>query len=71
MKVNFIVVNTFFPYTSILVWPWLYAMGVVPSLLQVKVKFHIEEGVVEVRGDQKVAHQCLAVAINHEIKQKG
>ena len=49
--VNFIVVNVFSPYTSILVWPRLHAMGVVPSSLQVKVKFCIEEGVVEVRDD--------------------
>lgn len=43
-------------------------MGAVPSILHVKVKFPTEEGVVVMRGDQKVACQCLVAVINHEIK---
>ena len=45
-------------------------MGAIPSMLHMKVKFPIEDGIVVVRGDQRVARQCLVVAINHEIKQK-
>ena len=70
VMVNFIVVNGFSPYTSILGRSWIHAMGAVPSTLHMKVKFPTEVGVAVVRGDQQVAQQCLVVAINHEIKLK-
>ena len=50
VMVTFIVVNSFSPYTTILGRPWIHAMGVVPSTLHVKVKFHIEQGVAVARG---------------------
>ena len=34
------------------------------------IKFPMEDGVAVVRADQKMARQCLVVAINHKIKQK-
>lgn len=46
--VNFVVVNSFFPYTAILSKPWIHAMGVVPSTLHVKVKFHADHGITVV-----------------------
>lgn len=52
VMVNFIVVNSFSPYTAILGWPWIHVMGAMPSTLHVKVKFHAEQGVAMVRGDQ-------------------
>lgn len=55
VKVNFIVTNAFSPYTTILGWPWIHAMRVVPSTLHQKVKFPTKDGVVVVRADQKVA----------------
>ena len=70
VMVNFIVVNAFSPYTSILGRSWIHAMGAVPSTLHMKVKFLTEVGVAVVRGDQQVARQCLVAAINHEIKLK-
>ena len=70
VMVNFIVVNAFCPYTSILGRPWIHAMGAVPSTLHMKVKFPIEVGVVVVRGDQQVARQYLVMTINHEIELK-
>ena len=70
MIVNFIVVNSFSSYTVILGWPWIHAMGAVPSTLHVKVKFHTKQGIAIVRGDQQVARQCLVAAVNREIKQK-
>jgi len=33
VKVNFLVVNNFSPYTGILERPWIYAMGTMPSTL--------------------------------------
>lgn len=68
--VNFIIVNAFFSYTAIPVQLWIHDMGAVASTLHVKVNFLTKEAVVVMKGDQKVAHQCLVVAINHEIKQK-
>lgn len=53
--VNFIVVNSFSPYIMIIGRPWIHAMGAVPSTLHVKLKFHTEQGIAVVRGDQKVA----------------
>ena len=49
---NFIVVHAFSPYTTILGRLWVHAMGVVPSTLHGKVKFHIEGGIAIVRGYQ-------------------
>ncbi|XP_075665983.1 uncharacterized protein LOC142635777 [Castanea sativa] len=45
MEVNFIVVNAFSPYTTILGNPWIHVMGAVPSTLHQKFKFPSENGV--------------------------
>ena len=68
VMVNFIVVNAFSPHIEILARPWIHAMGVVPSTLHVKVKFHTEGGIAIVREDQQVARQCLVAVVNREIK---
>lgn len=70
VMITFIVVDSFLPYTAILGRLWIHAMGVVPSTLHVKVKFHTEQGIATVRGNQQVARQCLVAPINQEIKQK-
>ena len=70
VMVTFIVVNSFSLYTTILGRRWIHAMGVVPSTLHVKVKFHTEHGIATVRGNQQVARQCLVAIVNREIKQK-
>ena len=62
--VTFIVVNSFSPYMAILGRPWIHAMGAIPLTLHMKVKFRMERGVATVRGNQKVARQCLA-AVAH------
>ncbi|XP_075655076.1 uncharacterized protein LOC142625277 [Castanea sativa] len=54
VMVNFIVVGYFSPYTTILGRPWIHAMEVVPSTLHVKVKFHTDQRIAVVRGDQQV-----------------
>ena len=64
VMINFIVVNSFSPYTAILGRPWIHEMGAVPSTLHVKVKFHTEHGIATVRGNQQMARQCLVAAIN-------
>ena len=50
--VAFIVVASFSPYIAILEKPWIHAMGAVPSILNVKVKFCIKQGITIVRGGQ-------------------
>lgn len=65
--VNFIVVNSFSLYTAILGRPWIHAIGVVLSILHVKVKFHTEQGIAVVRGDHQVTRQCLVAAINRAL----
>ena len=39
VEVNFIVVDTYSPYTAIVGRPWLHTLGVVASSLHQKVKF--------------------------------
>ena len=67
--VTFIVVASLSPYTTILGRPWIHAMEAVPSILHVKIKFRIEQGVVVVRGSLQVDRQCLVAAIDWKNKQ--
>ena len=69
VKVIFIVVNSFSPYTAILGRPWIHAMKAVPSTLHVKLKFPTEQGIAVVRGCQQMARRCLVAAANWEGKQ--
>ena len=64
VMVTFIVVALFSPYTAILGRPWIHALGAVPCIFHVKVKFCIEQGITIVRGNQQVARQCLVAAVN-------
>ena len=66
---TFIVVKSFSPYTAILGRPWIHAMGAIPSTLHMKVKFRTERGVATVRGNQKIARQCLITATHWKDKQ--
>ena len=69
--VTFIVVRSFLPYTTILGRPWIHAMKAIPSTLHVKVKFPTEYGVAVVRGNQRVARQCLVAAVRWKSEQLG
>ncbi|XP_050266130.1 uncharacterized protein LOC126709798 [Quercus robur] len=69
--VTFIVVRSFSPYSVILGRPWIHAMKAVPSTLHVKVKFPTEYGVAVVRGNQRVARQCLVAAVRWKSEQLG
>ena len=50
VKVNFIVINAYSPYTAIVGRPWLHAMGAVPSTLHLKVKYLFGDRVRELVG---------------------
>ena len=67
VEVNFIVVDTYSPYTAIVDRPWLHTLGVVASSLHQKVKFPSEDQVLEIRGCQPIARQCVVAAVSHQL----
>ena len=66
VEVDFIVVNSYSPYTAIVARPWLHALGAVSSTLHQKVKYPSEGLVKEILGNQSVARQCMVAAILHK-----
>ena len=67
VEVNFIVVDTYSPYTAIVGRPWLHTLGAVTSSLHQKVKFPSRDQVLEIRGCQFTARQCVVAAISHRL----
>ena len=63
VEVDFIVVDSYSPYTAIVARPWLHALGAVSSTLHEKVKYPSEGLVKEILGNQSVARQCMVAAI--------
>ena len=55
VEVNFIVVDTYSPYTAIDGRPWLHTLGAIASSLHQKVKFPSRDQVLEIRGYQPTA----------------
>ena len=68
VEVNFIVVDSYSPYTAIVARPWFHALGVVSSTLHQKVKYPSEGLVKEILGNQSVARQCMVAAILHKLE---
>ena len=66
IEVDFIMVDTFCPYTTIMGRPWLHSLGAVSSTLHQKVKYHSGGQVLEIVGSQSMARQCLIAAIQHK-----
>ncbi|XP_030924918.1 uncharacterized protein LOC115951944 [Quercus lobata] len=65
VEVDFIVVDTFSPYTAIIGRPWLHTLGAVSSTLHQKMKYPSGGQVLEIVGNQSTARQCLVAAIQH------
>ena len=63
IQVNFIVVEAYSPYTTILARPWLHSMGVVSLTLHLKVKYPTQGRVGELIGSQAMDRQYLVVDI--------
>ena len=63
---NFIMVDTYSPYTAIVARPWLHTIGVVPSTLHLKVKYPSGGWVEELVGSQSMVRQCMVVTIRHQ-----
>ena len=55
VEVDFIVVNTYSPYTAIVARPWLHTLGAVSSTLHQNVKFLSKGQIEEILGDQAMA----------------
>ena len=55
VEVDFIVVNVFSPYTTIIGRPWLHSLGAVSSTLHQKVKYPSGDQVLEIVGSQSMA----------------
>ena len=70
VEVNFIVVDTYSSYTAIVGRPWLHTLGAVASSLHQKVKFPSRDRVLEIRGCQPTARQCMVAAITHRFEMK-
>ena len=65
VEVNFIVVDTYSPYTAIIGRPWLHTLKAVAFSLHQKVKFPSGDQVLEIRGCQPMARQCMVAIISH------
>ena len=65
VKVDFIVVDAYSPYTAIVARPWLHALGAVSFTLHQKVKYPTEGQTEKIVGSQSTVRQCLVAAILH------
>ena len=63
---EFWVLNSYSPYKAILGRPWLHKMRAGPSSLHQRLRFPTPEGIMEVRGDQVAAKQCLIAAAHQK-----
>ena len=55
VEVDFIIVDAYSPYTTIVAKPWLHTLGAVSSTLHQKVKYLSEGQIKEILGDQAMA----------------
>ena len=55
VEVDFIVVDAYSPYTTIVARPWLHVLGAVSSTLHQKLKYPLEGQVKEIVGSQSTA----------------
>ena len=65
VDVDFIVVDAYSPYTTIMARPWLHALGAVSSTLHQKMKYPSKGQVKEIVRNQSMARQCIVAAISH------
>ena len=65
VEVDFIVVDAYSPYTTIVARPWLHILGAVSSTLHQKIKYPSRGKIEEILGDQTMARQCMIAAIRH------
>ena len=68
VEVDFIVVDSYSPYTAIVARPWLHVLGAVSSTLHQNEKYPSEGLVKEILDNQYVARQCMVAAILHKLE---
>ena len=66
VDVDFIVVDAYSPYTSIVARPWFHTLGAVSSTMHQKVKYPSDGHIKEILGDQAMVRQCMVAAIQHK-----
>ena len=66
VEVDFIMVDAYSPYITIVTRPWLHALGAVSLTLHLKVKYLLGDQIEELVGSQSMAKQCLMAAIMHQ-----
>ena len=66
VEVDFIVVDAFSPYTTIMGRPWLHSLGAISSTLHQKVKYPSGGQKLEIMGSQSMTRQHLITAIQHK-----
>ena len=66
VEVDFIVVDAYSPYTTIVARPWLHTLGAVSSTLHQKIKYLSGGKIEEILGDQTMARQCMVAAIRNK-----
>ena len=68
VKVDFIVVDEYSPYTAIIARPWPHAMGAVSSTLHLKVKYPLGDQVEELIRSQSIARQFWWLQLDINLK---
>ena len=66
VKVDFIIMDAYSPYTTIVAKPWLHTLGAVSSTLHQKVKYPSGSQIKEILEDQALARQCMVATIQHK-----
>ncbi|XP_065615693.1 uncharacterized protein LOC136061621 [Quercus suber] len=59
VEVDFIVMDAYSPYTTIVARPWLHALGVVSFILYLKVKYLSKDQIEELVESWSLARQCM------------
>ena len=66
VEVDFVVVNAYSHYTTIVARPCLYDLGAVSSTLYLKVQCPPRDHIEELVGSQFLARQWLKAAVMHQ-----
>ena len=64
--IDFIIVDVYSPYKTIMARPLLHALGDVSSTLYQRVKYPSGGQIKEIIGSQSMVRQCLVTAILHQ-----
>ena len=66
VEVDFVVVNAYSHYTTIVAQPWLHDLGTVSSTLHLKVRCPPRDHIEELVGSKFMARQWLEAAVMYQ-----